>query len=145
MIQIIQETFINKLEDRFKTTWSGKSKEKLHTRKILLHPFVWIILQENSEVGSFESLKKVSNFCLVNFYAIFYIFFAHRKIYLWFQTNKPPFSFLNVFLATTSERMLATEKDSTTLQERSTMLFWQRGAWLSLGSGIWHRLQLVTI
>lgn len=62
MIQIIQDTFINKLEDRLKTTQSGKSEEKLQTNKALLIPPCLKDLQENSEESSFETLKKVSNF-----------------------------------------------------------------------------------
>lgn len=62
MIQIIQDTFINKLEDRLKTTQSGKSKEKLQTNKVLLIPPCLKDLPENSEESSFETLKKVSNF-----------------------------------------------------------------------------------
>lgn len=62
MIQIIQDTFINKLKDRFKTTESGKSKEKLQTNKIFLIPFCLKDLPENSEESIFETLKKVSNF-----------------------------------------------------------------------------------
>lgn len=37
MAQIIQDIFINKLEDRFKTTQSSKSKEKLQTNKVLFY------------------------------------------------------------------------------------------------------------
>lgn len=79
MIQIIQDTFINKLKDRFKTTQSGKSKEKLQTDKVLLIPFCLEDLQENSEETSFETLKKISNFFLVNFYGNILPFPCRKK------------------------------------------------------------------
>lgn len=60
MVQIIQDTFINKLEDRFKATQSGKPKEILQTNKVLLIPICLRDLQENSEESSLETLKASS-------------------------------------------------------------------------------------